>query len=574
MKGRGDRRFVIGGAAVHALLLSCLPLVGCTPPEAGVLADYSGGEVRSADLEAALRRMPEGARQPEPGVDASEWLTGQLRDVALRQILLQRAEQAGLSSDKALRFRWRLAGSEAISKAYVSARCADGGAAAADSASPDAVPPPSEWILLRHIYKTLPPQASREERQQTREALEEIRRSIETGANFAETARLHSDSETASAGGLIGRISRQAPIDEAVRTVVWSLRDGQISQIVEVSNGFHLFLRETSGVESNGALARPSPAALDASRQTAMGCASDLIRDAMDRFNISVADESVLRSEDGTASALTVNDERITLAELRSLVGSRDQISAQLLQMAQRVAETMALELAARESFEPGDNARWDELAEQRWQESLIAAQWELERQRWLDEKPEDEWLRLWEGNRHLFVSELTIDTALIVIVDRASRRGAWEAMRAVRSRLEQGESFEDLAAEVSTHPSAAHGGQLGWMAWSEFEALLGPHTRQAVLNLNPAEVSGPFELTADGRAWAIVKVLQREEPRPLDFEESREALRDFALTSRVQQNRAEIVEGILEEVQLEIHPTALDHYLRSLDEDTTEAPS
>ena len=87
-----------------------------------------------------------------------------------------------------------------------------------------------------------------------------------------------------------------------------------------------------------------------------------------------------------------------------------------------------------------------------------------------------------------------------------------------LRSRIEAGEDFGDLAMEYSDDPgSALAGGDLGWTTGDEFV----PEFRQAMAGTATGELSEPFESQF---GWHVLEVLDRREQ-----DASEEARRDYA---------------------------------------------
>ena len=85
----------------------------------------------------------------------------------------------------------------------------------------------------------------------------------------------------------------------------------------------------------------------------------------------------------------------------------------------------------------------------------------------------------------------------------------------AVRPRTD----FAALASEHSQHAeTAGQGGETGWV----LENQLIPELRAALPQLDIGEISRPIR-SANG--WHVVKYLERDEPRPATYEESREAI-------------------------------------------------
>jgi peptidyl-prolyl cis-trans isomerase SurA len=84
------------------------------------------------------------------------------------------------------------------------------------------------------------PRASDEARQAAREEAEAVRRRLVSGEDFAQLARRHSvDPGTRERGGELGWFRRGA-MDQAFERAAFSLRTGEISQVVESSFGFHI----------------------------------------------------------------------------------------------------------------------------------------------------------------------------------------------------------------------------------------------------------------------------------------------------------------------------------------------
>jgi len=74
---------------------------------------------------------------------------------------------------------------------------------------------------------------------QVKERLLELRKRIIEGESFATLAILYSDGPSASNGGEIG-FSSKGSLDKAYAEAAWSLKEGQVSKIVESEFGFHI----------------------------------------------------------------------------------------------------------------------------------------------------------------------------------------------------------------------------------------------------------------------------------------------------------------------------------------------
>ncbi len=117
------------------------------------------------------------------------------------------------------------------------------------------------------------------------------------------------------------------------------------------------------------------------------------------------------------------------------------------------------------------------------------------------------------------------------------------EQARAALARLDAGESFEDLAAELSQDPgSARRGGDLGYFTQ---DRMVAPFA-EAAFALGPGEVSEPVE-TQFG--WHVIKLEDRRDTELPDFEDMRGQIENF-LTRQAQQA---FILGLREGVEIEI---------------------
>ncbi len=97
-----------------------------------------------------------------------------------------------------------------------------------------------EEVRASHILVGVPEGASQEIRSQKREEAEALLTRVREGADFAELARKHSDDPgSAGQGGELGYFGRGMTV-AAFERVAFSLRPGEISDIVETPFGFHI----------------------------------------------------------------------------------------------------------------------------------------------------------------------------------------------------------------------------------------------------------------------------------------------------------------------------------------------
>ena len=184
--------------------------------------------------------------------------------------------------------------------------------------------------------------------------------------------------------------------------------------------------------------------------------------------------------------------------------------------------------------------------------------------------KADDEELRATfdaEPDRYLTPEKREV-SHILVAVDSGTEAGADERARqrllTVRGRIEAGESFEDLAREVSDDPGSANaGGALGFIE----PGIMDPAFEEAAFSLAPEELSDPVRSSF---GWHLVKVTSVHQPESATFDEvrdqvlvqyqSREAERIFAervdTLANVTYERPESLEPAAVELGLPIRET------------------
>lgn len=94
-----------------------------------------------------------------------------------------------------------------------------------------------ETVVLRTLLLKI---ASAEDRQKIFDWALEIRKKLEAGENFEELAKKFSEDASAIEGGLIGYV-KKGQLREELDKQVFSLKAGEISDVIETSLGFHIF---------------------------------------------------------------------------------------------------------------------------------------------------------------------------------------------------------------------------------------------------------------------------------------------------------------------------------------------
>jgi parvulin-like peptidyl-prolyl isomerase len=94
---------------------------------------------------------------------------------------------------------------------------------------------------VAHILLAAPKEGSAADREQLKTFAAAIRQEIvDKKTTFADSAKKHSKSPTAAAGGDIGWIKRHEPMPESFSAAAFPLQVGEVSQAVETSFGVHL----------------------------------------------------------------------------------------------------------------------------------------------------------------------------------------------------------------------------------------------------------------------------------------------------------------------------------------------
>ena len=554
-------------------LLLAIALGACASPPTDTLASWPGGEVTADELDGMVRSLPASQRQPGEGESLTEWIGARAGDLALNEILQQRdaGDETAIPPELELRARYE-AGQE-IGRGYLARHCA------VPEISPEeladlyagAFPRESqEWILVRHIYKRSLPGEPASERAATRRELEELRSELTTGASFVELARLHSDSETAKDGGLIGRLSREAPVELRVRDAAWALGDGGYSQIIEVDNGFHLLWRERSGVTQ-----RPSLEQVKAELTQAEGlrrreaCGQEILTQLSAQSPVIIDRDALLTPDDETRVALQVGTETFTARQLNGLSSDFSPLvlTPRPGELLRHFSEAVLLVDAA-VSEDPA-LAETVDTAQDRARRRLSAeSRWRQERQRLVAQRPERELRAFFEQNIDRFQTDLELDVGLITVGSegRPGRRPAMERALALRRQLTADTAFEDLASKVSEHESRADAGRLGSLPLPRLRVILGSRGAASAAELAIGEVSPPVLIhDPPAAAFALIKLYARTEPQPRSFAEAREEVIATQSQENIRQLDREVREMILAEAEFKLHAKAIEDYIARL---------
>lgn len=559
------------------LALGLLP--GCSSPadlansSPDVPATWEGGSITIEQLDERVRELPAARRRPAAGESLNDWVEARLADLVLPRIVLGRARESELASSPALALSARFEASQEIGRDHLFKLCPAEEIVDSDLSAAferDYSDEPRPWILVRHIYKRALPSLPEGERAATHAEMTELARELDSGVSFVELARMHSDSETAKEGGLLGRISRHAPMEPRVREAAWALRDGEHSGVVEVANGFHVLLREQSGVE-------PPPTFEEvreelAQRETLQlreACGREVLRALGEATLVTVDRDALLQSEDPSRTALTIGDEPFTTEELAGLSSELEPLTLRTNrgELLRRFSESVLLVRDA-VAADPSVEQRYAQLQSAALEEALVEVQWRREREAMVANRPESELRAHFEAHTDRFRTDLELDVGLILVSagEAPGSRRALERAHALQRRILGGEPFEELAAEVSDHVSREQQGRLGSLPLPRLRVVLGSRGIVAAAELEVGEVSPPVRIHDQPvAAFGLVKLYGRTKPQLRTYEEARDDVIETLSGERVRQLDSELRERLLDESGLTFNERAIEEYVAGL---------
>jgi peptidyl-prolyl cis-trans isomerase SurA len=130
--------------------------------------------------------------------------------------------------------------------------------------------------------------------------------------------------------------------------------------------------------------------------------------------------------------------------------------------------------------------------------------------------------------------------------VSAAEEAGARAQGEMVLERLKGGEDFAEVAKKVSKGPSAAEGGELGFVK----RGTIQPELEKAAFGLEVGQLSGLVRTKA---GFHILKVEERKSAGPLPFDEVKDAIRDRLASERVETHRAQYLAELRKEAVVEV---------------------
>ncbi len=97
-----------------------------------------------------------------------------------------------------------------------------------------------EGARISHILVKVAENATPEEKAKAKQKIEEVKKQLDNGKDFAELAKTNSDCPSAINGGDLGFIVKGKTVPEFEKTAFSLEKPGQFSKIIETSFGFHI----------------------------------------------------------------------------------------------------------------------------------------------------------------------------------------------------------------------------------------------------------------------------------------------------------------------------------------------
>lgn len=555
------------GRAVAFLVTMALGVLGCrrAPAPAAVepeiVATYRGGSVTLLSVERTLRYGP------PPGPDEAAVVAAYRRvaeDAVVRATILSRIADvddavAALGAD-----RGRLLREETV-EAWLRREVGDRVEvpAAEVAAYYEANPARFETRPRRfawHLFKRHEDPARPD---RTRRTVEELRTRASHGETFAGLAKKYSDSETRAFGGQLGWLEKgrlPAPLDAAL----FALRPGETSAPLAVAGGFVLL--HVSDVSDGRRLAlddvRSGIAATLATERRRRAVARALEGEERPPGSLILEAEAVvgrLQASRDDDVVLEVGGERITAGVFRAMAAEApvDPLpfgdgEERLRTLYADVADRLRLYLRLRRIGFPPQGPETEGLREglRRRAEDLLVGKALEDRMLRRVEAEGKELARFFEDNRFLYQSPLRMRLRALSVPLRGAPAETSLELARVRERLAAGKaSLVDAARETGGVVE-----EIGWAGPAELSAM-SPKVRSYLLDLNGPGFTVPFQL--DRKLW-ILQVRERDEPRPIPFEQAAPSVRRDFLERHKQRIYREAVEEVLQEARFDFRESAV----------------
>ena len=156
---------------------------------------------------------------------------------------------------------------------------------------------------------------------------------------------------------------------------------------------------------------------------------------------------------------------------------------------------------------------------------------------------------KFYDENPQHFVQKDQVKASHILCGKRGIKEDEYpaelEKIEKAQARLDAGEAFEDVAKDVSTCPSSAKGGDLGFFGKGQMD----PAFEKAAFELEVGQTTGVVK-TSFG--YHLIKVTDKKEAETTSFEESEEQITQFLTRQKQQGFWAEYSKTMREDATIE----------------------
>ena len=368
--------------------------------------------------------------------------------------------------------------------------------------------------------------------QATEAFLRQIKQRFEAGETFSALAREVSHSETRLRGGQVGQVSEDE-LPSRLARVAFALDDGEVSDPRRVKGGAVLLYVQgiVDGAEPSLEQAR-GRIQIELMGQRLEQLVSERVagRELPPGSKWLELDELIaaLDGEDREAVVLDIAGDRLSVGQMRQLggLGPRDDASDldaegrdRLAELYYRQREERLLGLELHDSAEPEMRqevaTRLHEMAVSRRVDEAIQEQMA----RGLDADPETQ-RGYFEDNRHHYQSPLRFKLRQWDLPFDDDPPEQLRRMEALRERLAAGDL--DLAAAASELGGSIE--DLGWRDFDSLEQEIPNKARTYLMEVGDQGWSVPYQ---QDDALHLIRLDEREDPRPLEYEEAAEQVRE-----------------------------------------------
>lgn len=534
------------------------------------MATFDGGTVTTEEVERERARPTEATDESAPAPEDPERALAER--VALREILLsgagrgaaaaalQAAEESVLRDARVAELGWD---GLTVSDAELRRRYDE---------DPSRYRDP-EKVRLQDIYlRSEEGIDTAQQRRAAAERLEGLRREIDGGADFAALARAHSDSATANGGGWMV-LKATDKVMPAFAEAVWSLEPGELSEVIDTPNGFHL-VRVAARIP-------PVDRSFEDVREFVR---TETLREERDDAEAEYLETTGARL--GLERRYErLNDPFLPLDEALVRLGDRAFTFQQLIE---QLPEAYQVHLFNR-SFGPPrrfldkialswtvlEDARREGLDEEpevarRMAEARDQVRFDARLSELLDERvervPEEELEEYFEANRQRYQTLATM-TLRVILLDLEEGTLPWDTLKeaeALVERLRAGEDFGEMARRLSVHYSARDGGLLEDLTDYGLgrQVQSRARNRKIIADLEPGEISAPFvaevydpvHLRFERTGVYIVRLESRRPPHQAELAEVEELVKANYRRRFYQQLRADVQAEQLQRAGFRMH--------------------